>query len=200
MILLKDDKLQLNNLVDKSKDKNPKSFEELFLAFYPLIKNAAKSFHIIGFDEDDAFQEASIAFVMAVNTFSGEGSFIAYAKACIKNRFHDIYRRESSNKNRILNEYVPIESYPRATKYFGNELNDFTEDIIKKMSYKKVFEEFLAILSPFETKVFLHLLGGKNYIDVALLLGKSPKSVDNATTRLKRKLRSFLHERGNSDL
>ena len=49
-------------------------------------------------------------------------------------------------------------------------------------------------LSPFERKVVGYYLKGYHYTDIARLTNKPPKSIDNALSRIKKKLQ-FLKER-----
>jgi len=59
---------------------------------------------------------------------------------------------------------------------------------------KELNEEINRNLSSFERMVVKYYLKGYSYLDIAKLLGKESKSVDNALSRIKRKL-EFLKER-----
>ena len=58
----------------------------------------------------------------------------------------------------------------------------------------KFMEEIYKNLSSFESSVVKYYLKGYTYIDIAKILNKSSKSIDNALHRIKDKLK-YLKER-----
>ena len=50
------------------------------------------------------------------------------------------------------------------------------------------------MFSKFEREVWVEKLKGKNYIEIAEYLGRSPKSVDNALQRIKKKIVAYLEK------
>ena len=57
---------------------------------------------------------------------------------------------------------------------------------------EKLKEEIWQLLSPMEKKILRSYLDGESYTETASRLNKSPKSVDNALQRIRRKLKKFL--------
>jgi RNA polymerase sporulation-specific sigma factor len=57
------------------------------------------------------------------------------------------------------------------------------EEIVRNM--------ILKILSPFERKVFSQMLLGYDYVQIADLLNKPVKSIDNAIQRIKLKVKKY---------
>ena len=53
-------------------------------------------------------------------------------------------------------------------------------------------KEITSILSPMENKVLDYFLKGYGYVQIAELLNKSPKSIDNALQRIKGKIRECI--------
>ena len=49
------------------------------------------------------------------------------------------------------------------------------------------------LLSPLEKQVARMLAGGRDYREIAAQLERSPKSVDNAIQRIRRKLKDFFN-------
>jgi DNA-directed RNA polymerase specialized sigma subunit len=58
--------LELKELITKSKQKDVKTMEKLFLKFTPLLKSRAKRYSRYGLEYDDIFQQASLLFIIAV--------------------------------------------------------------------------------------------------------------------------------------
>ena len=48
------------------------------------------------------------------------------------------------------------------------------------------------IFSPLEAQVLRAKIAGKNYQEIAEELGKSPKTIDNALQRIRKKIMAFL--------
>ena len=67
------------------------------------------------------------------------------------------------------------------------------QDVITEERYKELNEIIENKLSRFEAQVVKYYLKGYNYIDIAYLLEREPKSIDNALSRIKSKLQ-FLKE------
>ena len=63
---------------------------------------------------------------------------------------------------------------------------------------KEVWEDFKqrlnGRLSKMENKVLAFYLEGKNYIQIAQLMKKSPKSIDNALQRIRQKVKQMKQE------
>ena len=60
--------------------------------------------------------------------------------------------------------------------------------LINRENVRIINEKMKESLSKFENKVMTLYLDGHNYIEIASLLEKSPKSIDNALQRIKKKL------------
>lgn len=49
-----------------------------------------------------------------------------------------------------------------------------------------------ALLSPMEYGILQRYLNGENYVQIAEGLERSPKSIDNALQRIRRKIKKFI--------
>ena len=58
--------MELKELITKSKQKDVKAMEKLFLKFTPLLKSRAKRYSGYGLEYDDIFQQAALLFIIAV--------------------------------------------------------------------------------------------------------------------------------------
>ena len=65
---------------------------------------------------------------------------------------------------------------------------DPEEMFLRREKAEALEEEIAQKLSPLEQSVLSLYLSGMNYQEIAAGLGRSPKSIDNALQRLKRKL------------
>ena len=177
--------------------------EEILIDKYKgLAKLKAKAYFIAGGDQEDVVQEGMIGLMKAVRNFDPEreASFKTFASTCITNQIIKAIRNADREKNHPLNEAVSLSD----TVESANE-NLTIGDIVRasmfdepeqKLIYQEMVDRIVAAInanfSQLERDVFRKKLEGKNYIDIARELGKSPKTVDNAIQRVRHKVTSIL--------
>lgn len=138
-----------------------------------------------GYEKEDVYQEAVIAFLRALHTYDenrGAG-FRTYASVCIKNHIASLLRSGRRQKSAAMVDYVPIEEANLVSE------NDPETDWIEKEELSDLKKQILSVLSDFEANVLRLYLRGFSYKTIAEKLGKTEKSVGNALSRVKNKLR-----------
>jgi RNA polymerase sigma factor (sigma-70 family) len=94
----------------------------------PLIKAVARVFSSMGFDEDDFFSEARLAFIETVRRIDPDRfPFGSYVFRAMKNRLLDLVKAKSAGE-------TPTEDM------VDDEFHDPTDDIINQMTIDKVLE------------------------------------------------------------
>lgn len=83
-------------------------------------------------------------------------------------------------------DYVPIDDVDLVSK------NEPEEDWIEKEAFIDTKKRIFQILSEFENKVLQLYLGGLSYKAIGEKLGKTEKSVGNALSRIRKKLRTEI--------
>ena len=66
------------------------------------------------------------------------------------------------------------------------------EAVVERASYQQTYAKVRRQLSPMEKEVLALYLEGKDYTEIARILGKSDKSIDNALQRIKSKIRKIM--------
>lgn len=180
----------INILLNDVKCGKPLSFDAVYSLYLPLIQSATqklmKAYGISKSENDDILQEASLALYKASLAFdNAKGvSFGHYAKICIQNRIISYIR---SNGTKSETDDVPYEFY------CDTPGGDTPEQIaISKESLSELNEKISSALTEFECSVFRLYLEDLSYEDISRALSRSKKSVDNAITRIKAKLRKLL--------
>ncbi len=165
------------------------AFDELYARYLTVIRSLARTYFLVGGDEEDLCQEGLIGLFSAVNAYDGEkegsSSFKTFAYKCIKSRILNAISLSHADKHRALNDSVSIQEMTESDR----------EGIILSPEDRVIGEETLneltlAIkesLSNFEIQVFNLYVEGQKYTEIAKILNKSPKSVDNAIQRIKEK-------------
>lgn len=180
----------INYLLNDVKNGKPLSFDAVYSLYLPLIQSATlklmKAYGIGDSEEDDIAQEASLALykaALAFDTASGV-SFGHYAKICIQNRIISYIR---SNKSHGESGDVPYEFYCDIPAGSTPE-----ELIVSAEALTELNGKITSSLTEFEAAVFRLYLEDLSYEDIAHAIGRPKKSVDNAISRIKAKLRKLL--------
>ncbi len=166
-----------------------------------LVKKKAKAMYILGGDNDDLIQEGMIGLFKAIRDFDCEQdySFYAFAEICIARQMYSAMKAAGRQKHAPLNTYVSFH-----TTIGGEEEEGELMDVLK--SVEKTPEELVIgredlqqmaeiidqKLSDMEKEVLDLYISGISYKEIARILGKSEKSVDNALQRMKGKLADTL--------
>ena len=171
------------DLILEAKNGSDPAFAELTKRYAPLIDSMTdKYFRLLEETEaayEDIRQEAHLAFYRALVTFDTEQdkvSFGLYAKICIRNRMISILRKNRSEKKHNA----------KATKLGEGQIPEKSSAV----DYRELLSLAESLLTEYEKTVFYMYLGGQPYKEIALSLGRTEKSVDNALFRAKAKLRS----------
>ena len=164
-----------------------KALEAMLGAYSPLIEsmvNAFLCYDTQDSEQDDLRQEASIAFCNAVSTFdpTQKVGFGAYAKVCIRNRLISYGRKKRQQPHTVSLECGEVET----------EGTDPAQSLVEEEDYLALSRRIIALLSPFENRVWWLYLSGQSARDIARHVGKDEKSVQNAIYRIRKKLRSAL--------
>ena len=155
-----------------------------------LATTIARKYYLLGGEKDDLIQEGMIGLFKAITSFDeGKGiAFKSYASRLVEREIISAIRHSASGKHQVLNDSVSFESDEEFAMPSFPEL-----DVIEEERYKELSEIIKTKLSGFEAEVVKYYLKGYNYVDIASILGKTPKSIDNALSRIKSKLQ-FLKE------
>lgn len=180
----------INELLNDVKNGKPLSFDAVYSLYLPLIQSATlklmKAYDIGASEEDDIAQEAALALYKAALAFDTANgvSFGHYAKICIQNRIISYIR---SNKSHGESSDAPYEFYCDIPAGSTPE-----ELIISAEAITELNEKISSSLTEFEASVFRLYLEDLSYEDISHAIGRPKKSVDNAISRIKAKLRKLL--------
>lgn len=168
--------------------------------YKPLVKTQAYSMKVIGGEPDDLLQEGMIGLYKAIQDYDSgrDASFFTFARLCVQRQIYTAVTASNRKKHTPLNEFVSFETkndeegIDIEDTLSMNEGNSNPELLIIQQenidSLEKAIDENL---SKFEKSVLELHLTGMNYTDIAKVLNRDDKSVDNALQRIKSKLKDF---------
>ena len=171
--------------------KSVPSEEALVREYARLVRRCIRPYFLRGGDFDDLYQEGLIGLLAAVRSFDSARSdnFEAYAALCIKRRVIDAVRRDDARARRQAREEFALRPALR------EEAGDPEVSILASETAKEIKKDLSGLLSPFEASVLDRYLDGYTSSEIAGMLHRSVKSVDNAIGRIRRKLSIYLSGR-----
>ena len=171
-------------LVQQAKNGSETAVAAVLAAMMPYLRMTAVRSVCPGLEQEDALQEGIIGLFAAVKTYDPNRGvkFETYAASCIQNAVTAAQRAAGRKKNGPLNNSLPLDEEHSSP---GPE-----EITIRKEQMEATLEAISTRLSPFEREVLDCFLDGSSYQQIAEQLGRTPKAVENALFRLRRKLRN----------
>lgn len=179
------------------KNDNEDAYDILYKKYEPLIYKIAKKMYqtnrIKGIDLTDFIQEGNIGFTQAIKHYNEQKNilFFTYAKVCIEKAIISFIISSNRQKHKFLNESISMDALveneqPNSLEkiVMDNSLDPFKIIVNKENNlYKNIKEK----LTDFELSVLELRYYGFDYKEIAKLLDKDTKSIDNAIQRIKNK-------------
>ena len=198
------DRMTDEQLLCDYKNGNQEIMDYLMVKYKSMVRKKARAMYLLGGENEDLIQEGMIGLIIAVRDFdvTQKTSFSSFAELCVSRQMYSAIEASNRKKHLPLNSYVSLyedseevgegRSLPLIDTIESSKEND-PEVLYFGKEYTEAFAEQLKeLLSPLENHVlYLHLMG-TDYRTIAELLGKSPKSVDNALQRIKTKAQKIL--------
>ncbi|MCR4804916.1 MAG: sigma-70 family RNA polymerase sigma factor [Clostridia bacterium] len=190
-----------NRLVELSRAGDEGATDALFARYKNVVQQRARRFYMLGADQDDVVQEGMIGLFKAIRSFdpAGGASFSTYTKTCVTNQILNAIEAASAGKHAPLNSSVSLdtpereeESLTLGQKLTAGQDSNPAEQLIYAEALSLLLSQDSRLFSPLEKQVARKLASGLGYRRIAEELGKSPKSIDNAIQRIRRKLKDFF--------
>ncbi len=171
-------------LVSLSRKGDKAAMEELLRRHAGLVRSCARRYFLIGGETEDLIQEGMIGLYRSIHDFDeareGGRSFKNFAYLCITRQILDEVKKAYRKKATYGLEPLDVEMVE--TGLSPEEL------LILSDEQKEVRQKMSKVLSDFEFKVATMYVDGATCAEICEATGKTPKSVDNAIQRSKRKL------------
>ena len=185
-------------LVELSMSGNELALEILIERYKGLVRAKAHAYFMAGADADDMIQEGMIGLFKAIKTYDAnkDSSFRTFAEICIKGQIVTAVKASNRQKHMPLYSSLSFDRpvYDEDSDKEGYEVMEVDngqnpeEIYIKEEELQDMRDKIELLLSDFERRVIKLYLSGYSYQQIAKILEKPEKSIDNALQRLKRKL------------
>lgn len=191
-----------NAYILKIKSGDEASLNQIMEKYKNLVYAKAKSFFIVGAEQEDIIQEGMIGLFKAIKGYDSEKNvtFKSFADICIKRQIISAIKASTRQKHIPLNSYLSLNknAYDEDTdrevieQLDVDTIPDPLETITKKETYRNLELKMTEILSDFEQQVFNEYLNGESYNSIAKKLKTHSKAVDNAIQRIKKKVEKHV--------
>ena len=192
-------------LVDSAREGDDQAIEILLKRYQHYARAKARTYFLAGADREDIVQEGMIGLFKAIRDFQAERStaFRAFAELCITRQIITAIKTATRQKHIPLNSYVSLskpspgddgDQRPLGDSIASQTLADPAELLISAEEIATIRASMTRLLSSLETEVLQLYMDGKSYQEIADMLGRHVKSIDNALQRIKRKLEQHLTE------
>ena len=194
------EKISDEDLCERAKKGDKEAENYLLNKYKNLVRDKAKTLYLLGGDREDLIQEGMIGLFVAVRDFdcSKNASFSTFAGLVCERRMYNAIKAGQAGKNRPLNTYVSLyasedsEEMKLVNNLRASSLFEPEDFVIDKENTLFLLEKLSKSLSKLEEDVLDLFLSGKDYKEIADLLERSPKSIDNALVRIKAKFKQVI--------
>lgn len=167
-----------------------------------LLKKYYRALQIFDVDEQEIRCEALYGFSDGINAFSDNknASLKTFLTICIERRITKYLNKVTTKKYKVLNDALSLDYVSEKTQnpLIETISDDSKYDPLNNLTYFETFDEIISLakenLSEFEFDVFKYMINEISYVQIATLLDKSPKQIDNTIQRIKSKMRKLLSE------
>jgi RNA polymerase sporulation-specific sigma factor len=199
-----------DRLVAAARTGDDRALNELLTKYRGFARAKARSYFLVGADHEDIVQEGMIGLYKAIRDFNPDlaSTFRAFAELCITRQIITAIKTATRQKHGPLNSYVSF-SRPVAGDEDGDrtlsdvlpmtKICDPADLVISAERIRALQEHFDEVLSDLEAEVLRLYVDGKSYLEIADVLDRHVKSIDNALQRIKRKLDGHLRAREIAD-
>lgn len=179
------------------------AMEYLLNKYTPLVRKEARTMYLLGGDTEDLIQEGMIGLFKAIQDFNPDKNvkFPTFARLCIDRKLYTAVTASNRKKHDALNHAMSIEEETEDEKGMLHNLKERLtagldsdpESYILAEESRTDLERLLAgCLSKMEYMVIGYYRDGMSYTEIAAMLDKSPKTIDNAIQRARGKISKRL--------
>ena len=193
-----------NELVSLANENNEEALRILYEKYKPLInKKCNKYYKYIsnkGIEISDLIQECLVGFEESIHNFNplDNVTFYTFTNVCIDRQISTELKKLNRDKYRPLNEAIPLETLDT-----DNDINliDILKDntdnpelgLLREVEYQELYNKIAENLTDLEECVFSLRLQNFNYKEIADILDKDIKSIDNAIQRIRTKIKEIYN-------
>jgi RNA polymerase sporulation-specific sigma factor len=197
-------------LVAMAREGDDEALGALLDRYRGFARSKARSYFLVGADREDVVQEGMIGLYKAIRDYNPDrqSTFRGFAELCVSRQIITAIKTATRQKHGPLNNYVsfhrPVLADDEGERCLADvlpsiQISDPAELVVSAERIRALQEHFDEALSDLEAEVLALYVDGKSYQEIAEMLQRHVKSIDNALQRIKRKLDMHLQARAVAD-
>lgn len=194
-----------NEILSYISESNEEAIELIYEKYKPLINKIAtnlfkKYCKNTGLDISDLTQEGMIGLNSAINRYKENKDvlFYTYAKTCIERRIISSVIAANRQKHKVLNDSISFEidldNNINLGSFFGDTEYNPENIVISREENDELLNKIENVLTNVELQVLQLKLDGFEYKEIASIIDKDVKAVDNAVQRIRQKIKKIINE------
>lgn len=186
-------------LISLAHEQNEDAINIIYEKYKPIIVSKCNTYikYIKGIELCDLIQECYIVLNTAINTFDQEKDniFYTFINLCLDRYLISEYKKSNNTKNKLLNESLSLDSLDNEDKNLIKIIKDDKYnpelELIQELNFMELYNKIIDKLTYLEELVFILKVQNFNYKEIASILDKDSKSIDNAIQRIKTKIKEL---------
>lgn len=191
---------ELVNMVCENSEEASDMLYDKYSYIVDIIYNKYKrSAYILSVDLNELKQEAMVGFSDAILNYMDDrnASLATFITLCVERRVQKYLKKADTLKNKMMKdayslEHVYDESSVPLIDLIGDPSSDPSIRVEDKENVEQLKSKIYSILSPMEKEVYDLLINDFTYVDIASILDRTPKQIDNTIQRIRTKIKDIL--------
>ena len=195
-----------NELINMIRESSEEAKDILFDKYRYIIDIEVRKYlnmaNMLGYDYNDLYQDGLVGFADALNSYRDDKdtALASFITLCVDRRLHVAIIKAGRIKNKVLYDSLSLEQpytqlqIPLKDLLSDNSENDPLENIVKEEKLSELVSKIRDVLSDSEYEVYSLMISGLKYSEIAILLDRSLKQVDNTVQRVRNKIRKIIEE------
>ena len=199
----------INAILKKAQSGDSEAIDLILKEYSKLLSFNAQKYYLVGAEKEDLVQEGILGLLKAIKFYDEtKSSFTSFAFLCIRREMISAIRKANTQKHMVLNEALKTNAILEDSANFDDEehnINNYKSlESNPEEAYllKEKIEEFKKFsennFSKFEKEVLTYLIRGYSYREIAKILSKNLKSIDNTIQRIRKKSEEWIKIEENS--
>jgi len=168
-----------------------------------LIKKHLKYLTSLNIDYQEIYSECTVGFSDGLRSYQEDKSttLATFITLCIERRLGNIIRKYNRDKYKGMQDtfsldYIYSEKDTRLMDLLSDDYeHDPLKNITEQEGYIELVNSIKDKLTEKEYEVFVLMIRGLSYIEIAEILNNTPKQIDNTIQRVKSKIRNIVNEK-----
>lgn len=165
-----------------------------------LIKKYGNWLSSLKVDYQELYSECTVGFSDALRSYQeGKDSSLAtFITLCVERRLNSVIRKYSRDKYKIMQDTYSLDFIYDDNNSLIEIISDEKKyDPLKNMAEQEEYDELInnikKSLTNKEYEVFVLKSRGFDYQEIAHILNKNPKQIDNTIQRIKTKIKNLIN-------